>query len=292
MRRIGDVEIVRVEETLGPRFDPAFIFPDWRQDLLDRHRDWMVPNFYDEATRQFISSVHTWVVRTRHHVILVDTCAGNAKQRPLFPNFSGLDTPYLARLLAAGVRPEDVDYVLCTHLHVDHVGWNTRLADGRWVPTFPRAKYVFSRVERDYWDPQSGAGGRLPVNENVFADSVQPILEAGQDLVIDGTHEIGDAFRIEPAPGHTPGHTIMKVASKGEHGVFSGDVMHQPVQIYEPSLNTRFCLEPARAEASRRSILAHCACSRALLLPAHFGAPPCGRVGERGGRFTFECRAS
>jgi glyoxylase-like metal-dependent hydrolase (beta-lactamase superfamily II) len=160
----------------------------------------MAPNFYVPSTNQFIMSVHSWLIRTPRHNILVDTCCGNAKNRPGSPHFHQLDTPYLDRLQAAGVAPEDIDYVLCTHLHVDHVGWNTRLLDGRWAPTFPNAKYVFSREELNFWDPSKNP--HLP--RDVFADSVLPVIAAKQDQVVRMTDQLGDSLLIEPAPDIRP----------------------------------------------------------------------------------------
>ncbi|PTD16808.1 MBL fold metallo-hydrolase [Sphingomonas fennica] len=284
---VGDVEITRIEESLTPAYPPEFLFPEWHPDYLDRHRDWLAPNFYDLESGKLISSIHSWLIRTRGHVILVDSCAGNDKPRPAFARFDMQRTPYLERLRAAGVAPEDVTHVLCTHLHVDHVGWNTRLLDGRWVPTFPNARYLFSRRESEFWDTRSGEGGRLPINDGVFEDSVRPIIEAGLADLIDPPHALTDELTIEAAPGHSPGHCIMVLRSKGETAIFSGDTMHQPVQVHEPHLNSCFCAEPELARQTRRALLERCASANGLILPAHFGKPHAGRVTERGGEFSI-----
>ena len=286
--KVGDVEVHRVEEMLRPGFEPAFLFPDWRPEVLAEHAGWLVPDFYSPADGRFIASIHSWVIKTAHHTIVVDACSGNHKNRPAFERFHMLDTPYLERLRAAGVDPAAVDFVLCTHLHVDHVGWNTKLVDGRWVPTFPNAKYVMSRIERDFWDTRTGAGGKLPTNENVFEDSVRPILEAGLEQLVEGVHMLGDGLMIEPAPGHSPGHVVLKLASGTGRALFCGDVMHQPIQIYQPDWNSRFCVDPDAARASRRRVLEHCASHGDLLMPAHFGKPHVGHVRERGGKFSFD----
>ena len=149
--QLHDVSVTRVVEQRGPGFAPDFLYPDWDPALLEEHRELMVPECFDVVSRRFIASIHSWVVRTRHHTILIDTCAGNHKERPSLPRFHQLDLPFLNRLSEAGVTPESVDYVMCTHLHADHCGWNTQLIDGRWEPTFPNARYVFSRKEYDYW---------------------------------------------------------------------------------------------------------------------------------------------
>ena len=284
---IGDVQVTRVEEVLGPGFDANLLLPDWTPEILNEHGSWLMPNFFHARTGKFISSIHSWVIRTGKHTILVDTCAGNHKHRPASPRFHMLDRPYLDNLRAAGVAPEEVDYVLCTHLHVDHVGWNTRLIDGRWVPTFPNAKYVFSKIDRDYFDPKGGEGGKDPNNALVFDDSVLPVIASGQAMAIDAPHNLGDQLLIEPAPGHTPGHVTIKLTSKGFEALFIGDIMHHPIQIYRPDWNSAFCVQPIEARKTRRRVLEHCASHGSLLMPAHFGRPHVGHIHEKSGQFSF-----
>lgn len=287
MFKLGNVDILRIEESHGPSFRPAQVLPDWTEEAAAPHKSWLVPHYLDEAKNRLVMSVHSWVLKTRHHTILVDTCVGNHKERPTQPAFHMLNMPYLANFAAAGLRPEDIDYVLCTHLHVDHVGWNTRLDDGRWVPTFPNAKYVFSKIDRDYFDPSRGAGGKVEANARIFNDSVLPILEAKQDMVVEGVVELTDGLTIEPAPGHSPGHVLIKLASAGAEGLFTGDIMHHPMQIYEVAWSSAFCSDPAEARVSRRKVLEHACAHGSMLYPAHFGGPFCGRVGERPGGFRF-----
>ena len=286
-RRIGDIEVTRIEERHGPGFAPQQLLRDWDPALLDEHADWLSPNYFDLATGRFMSSIHSWLIRTKHHTILIDTCVGNHKHRPHFERFHMLDTPYLDRLRAAGVTPEEIDYVMCTHLHVDHVGWNTRMVDGRWVPTFPNAKYVFSRVEREYWDPAVNKA-LPPVNAGVFEDSVLPVIASGQAQLVEMTDRLGDNLLVEPAPGHAPGHVVFRLLDQGQEGVFVGDVMHHPLQIYRPEMSSQFCTDPAQAEASRRRVLEHCADCAARVFPAHFGAPHVGWVRRKGTGFRFE----
>mgnify|MGYP001050392935 FL=1 len=286
-RMIGQASVTRVEEMLKPGFPAAHLLPDWDPEVLKEHGAWLEPNSYEGATGRFISSIHSWLIRTRHHTILVDCCCGNHKDRPGYDRFHMLDTPYLQRLADAGVAPEQVDYVLCTHLHVDHVGWNTRLIDGRWVPTFPNAKYVFSRVDRDHWDPARNPN--LPeVSRMIFQDSVHPVIAAGQDMVVDMTDQIGDDLLIEPAPGHSPGHVVLRLLSEGQEGMFIGDVMHQPIQVYRPDWSSGFCADPVQAAASRRRVLEHCAETGCRVFPAHFGIPHVGWVRRQGGGYRFE----
>lgn len=284
--KIGKVTVTRIEELLGPSFQPEDLFATWDPAVLKEHGHWLAPHFYQPSTNQVIMSVHSWLIRTEHHTILVDTCCGNAKHRPESPHFHQLNQPYLDRLKRAGVNPEDVDYVLCTHLHVDHVGWNTRLVDGRWVPTFPNAKYVFSLEELNFWDPSKNP--HLPQEpRDVFADSVLPVIAAKQAHVVGMTDQLSDTLLIEPSPGHSPGHIILRLISGQDEGVFIGDVMHHPIQIYRPEWNSRFCMDPVEAVISRKKVLHHCVEHNAIVFPAHFGAPHAGRIQSDGKTFTF-----
>jgi glyoxylase-like metal-dependent hydrolase (beta-lactamase superfamily II) len=214
---IGAASVTRVEEQIGAAsFPPEQFIPGLDRDLLNRHMNWLVPNHYSPDRDGFVTSVHSWLIRTGRHTILLDCCAGNHKERPGYPRFHGLDTPYLARLRAAGAAPEDIDIVLCTHLHADHVGWNTVLRDGRWVPTFPNAKYLFSRIENEHGDPRRNpAADADPQRGRAYRDSVLPVIEAGQAVLLDGAHAIDECVLVEPAPGHTKGHIIVKLADGG-----------------------------------------------------------------------------
>ena len=287
MFKLGNVDVLRVEESHGPGFQPNQLLPDWSAEKIAPHKGWLVPQYYDDVKDRLISSVHGWILKTKHHTILIDSCVGNHKHRPTQPRFHMLDRPFMTNLAAAGVRPEDIDYVLCTHLHVDHVGWNTQLKDGRWVPTFPNAKYVFSKIDRDYFDPSRGEGGKVEANALVFNDSVLPILDAKQDMVVEGVVELTDGITIEPAPGHSPGHVLIKLASAGQEGLFCGDIMHHPMQIYEVGWSSAFCSDAAQARVSRRRMLEHAANHGSIVYPAHFGGPHVCRIAEKAGGFSF-----
>ena len=286
--RIGSATVTRIEEQLGPgSFPPEQYFSGFEPEVLERHLPWLVPHHYVPATRALITSVHSWLIRTPRHTVLLDCCSGNHKDRHWWPRFHQLDTPFLQRLADAGVQPEDIHIVMCTHLHADHIGWNTRLQDGRWVPTFPNARYVFSRTENDFWDPrQNPQGADDPARRIAYADSVLPVIEAGQADLVDGVHALADTLRIEPAPGHTPGHILLELLDPAGGGVFCGDVIHHPLQIVAPHWNTQFCQDPVQARATRRAVLRYCADSGAWLFPTHFGAPHVAAIEARGQGFA------
>ena len=286
---IGDLRIDHVEEFCFSEAPPHQLFTDLPPDAVNRHLHWLAPDFFDAEQGNIISSSHSWVIRTPHHVVLVDTCCGNDKNRPAFEMCHRLSVPWLERLAAHGVQPEDVDFVMCTHLHLDHVGWNTRLIDGRWVPTFPNARYIVNRREYDYWAAFEASGQIDPVNENVFADSVLPVMEAGQIVLVDEGYALDDALSVEACDGHSEGHVMLKAFSRGQGGLFIGDMMHSPLQIPYPDSNSIFCQFPDRARATRRRVLCESAEKGHWLLPAHFPAPHVVKVKENGGAFDAIC---
>jgi glyoxylase-like metal-dependent hydrolase (beta-lactamase superfamily II) len=287
MWTVGDVTVTRIEQSLEPIAELAFLFPEIDADAIRRHMPWMQPHFVEPETLHYVLSVHSWLVRTPHHTVLVDACSGNGKTRPTSTRHHLLDTPFLARLAAAGARPEDVDYVFCTHLHVDHVGFNTTLVDGRWVPTFPNARYLFSRADYAAWDPAAPACTHRGDNDLIFADSIAPVVATGQATFVDDGWELDGALRVVTAAGHTPGHFVVRAQSRGARAMFAGDVMHHPIQVPEPHLNSRYCADPDAARRARRQVLETCASDGDLLLPAHFGAPHLGRVRADGATFAF-----
>jgi glyoxylase-like metal-dependent hydrolase (beta-lactamase superfamily II) len=285
---VGDFGLTRVVEMEGPTFAPGELFPDATADVFEAHKDWLVPRHVDPATGQLVMCVQTYIVRTPRHTILVDTCVGNHKSRPARAAWHMRDGPFLADLAAAGVHPEAVDFVLCTHLHVDHVGWNTRLLDGRWVPTFPNAKYIFARREYDFWEERlraalaDGHGEDSP-----FADSVLPVMEAGQAVLVDMDHGIEDGVWLEPAPGHTAGNVVVNLRSGAERAVLTGDVMHHPVQLLRPDWSSGFCEDKALSHSTRRAIIERYAETDTLIAPAHFASPTVGRIVRMGDCFGF-----
>jgi glyoxylase-like metal-dependent hydrolase (beta-lactamase superfamily II) len=235
-------------------------------------------------------SLHSYVIRTTHHTILVDTCVGNDKHRPDTKTWHMRDDGrFLSDLAALGVAAETVDFVLCTHLHVDHVGWNTRLEDGRWVPTFPNATYLFHRLEYEYWESHEMADevGSGMTRRESFEDSVLPVVEAGQASLVDGDYAIDDSLRLEPSPGHSPGHVFLHLESSRRSAVFTGDVMHHPLQIAFPEWNSRYCYDPAQSRTTRETIVERCADTSTVVLAAHFPYPVAGRIAANGERRRF-----
>ena len=204
---IGSITVSRVEDFIDPHVPLKFLLPDLPDDAVAREKHWLAPRFYDEAQDSVAIHVQSWLLRTKHHTILVDTCGGNCKPRAHFPVFDQRNGPYLENLQAAGVSPEEIDFVFCTHLHIDHVGWNTKLENGRWVPTFPKAKYLFSKTEYEAADPRNRAGAEHQETDEIFFDSVLPVVEAGLSQAVDGIHQIDDQLTIEPAPD-TPRHPL------------------------------------------------------------------------------------
>jgi glyoxylase-like metal-dependent hydrolase (beta-lactamase superfamily II) len=279
MFKIGEATITRVQETNRPVYPLRDIFPECTDDLIARHRHWLAPHHYDAETGRIRLAVHSWLLQVGGKNILIDCCCGNGKRKPGRPFWENLNEPYLERLAAAGARPEQIDLVICTHLHHDHVGWNTVNRDGKWVPTFPNARYVFSKPDVEYFskvdaDPKEG-----PAELGTFRECVVPILDASKaDLVSGGAHRLNDFIEIAPAPGHSPGHVVFKLESKGERGVFIGDVLHHMLQIYYPQWNFPKNANAAQAVVSRRRVLDDIAAIGALMIPAHVGAPFAGRV--------------
>jgi glyoxylase-like metal-dependent hydrolase (beta-lactamase superfamily II) len=287
-KQVGDIRIdVASEMMIDDGFPANVLVPSIDMAVVEANRALLVPFCYNEATGGLKLSIHTWVVRHAGKTILIDTCNGNDKNRPGFELAHQLHLPYLERLAAVGVKPEEVDMVMCTHLHVDHCGWNTCLKDGKWVPTFPNARYLFSRQELDQWTPGSPSYAPAEINQNVLEDSVLPVIEAGLVDLIDGDRDLEEGMRIELAPGHTNGSIVLKMNSKGRHAMFVGDTMHSPVQVLRPEWSSGFCLDPVRSAQTRRKLVEFAADHDALLMPAHFPPPHAVRVKRAGEHFTF-----
>ena len=237
-----------------------------------------------DAQDVLILCFQSYVVKTPHHTILVDSCIGNDKPRPLRPKWNmKTDDTYLRTLAAAGFVVDDIDFVMCTHLHVDHVGWNTRLENGRWVPTFPNARYVFGKSEFDYWAEQNA---KTPVPP--FGDSVLPVVEAKRAEIVRDDYEIGDHTRILPTPGHTPGHVAFTFGRGKDDAVVGGDLMHSPLQARYPELSMKFDVDQAQAARTRRDFLERYCDTDTLCCTAHFPSPSSGKIRRLGNGFTCE----
>lgn len=288
--RIGDIDVWRVEEWQGEFLPPDEMFTGFSRELFEQHAAEFTPDFYRAERDRYFGFLQSWLLEVNGTRILFDTGAGNDKHRPGIPLFAGLQTAFLQRLADCGVRLDDIDIVVCSHLHVDHVGWNTRLVDERWVPTFPRARYLFSAVDRAVWDPEipepSPSEVGAAVNQQVFEDSVAPLLRAGRAELVCDELEVMPGIRLIPAPGHTPGHLMMHVTSAGEHALFVGDILHHPIQARYPEWNSVFCEDPVQARQTRRDMLHKAALLDALIFPAHFGGQHCFRVKRHGNMFT------
>src|SRR2546421_12728328 len=244
---VGDMTIHRiVEQEHG--FTPLFEFlPTLSKERFEENRSWMEQGAYDAKTGNVVLCFQSYVVKTPHHNILVDACIGNNKSfphRPAWHNKS--DGNWMAALKAAGLGVEDIDVVMCTHLHGDHVGWNTRLENGRWVPTFPNARYLFSKKEYEHWE---GVHRKTPLS--AMEDSVLPIIDARKAQLVTSDHEVDDHVRLLPTPGHTPDHFAVGIGRKGEAAVFTGDLIHSPLQARYPELFTRADTDAEHASTTR-----------------------------------------
>ncbi|HKM65272.1 MAG TPA: MBL fold metallo-hydrolase [Acidisphaera sp.] len=282
--RIGDVEIHRIVEQEGPLFDALTFFPTLGKERLDELRSWLCPRFLSDDGR-LVLCVQSYVVRTSRHTIMIDTCVGNHKQRPARPFWHMMTSDrYERNLAAAGLRVEDIDFVMCTHLHVDHVGWNTRLADGRWVPTFPNARYVFADRELDFWTERHKTA---PEACPWMADSVLPIVAAQRADTVASSYAFDDLVRLVPTPGHTIDHFSVQVGHRAADAIITGDMVHSPLQVRLPEVGMMSDYDSAQAGATRRSLFGQYCDTPTLFCAAHFPSPSTGRIVRRGETFDF-----
>jgi glyoxylase-like metal-dependent hydrolase (beta-lactamase superfamily II) len=292
---LGCATIDRVTELERWAFPPDALFPDISRGLLESARGQLGDQFIDPATGELILSIHTYLIRTPTTTILVDSGNGNHKQRPAMLAHHMFNTDYLARLASAGVQREDVDFVVCTHLHPDHCGGNTVLSDGQWIPTYPRASYVFARTEFDSRKAACHAPAANGVEADIaatFADSVAPVAASDQARTVDTPHvlleEAGVRVTIRDAPGHTPGHVMVAVESdSGPDAVITGDVIHHPFQFAALDLPQAGDHDRALAAATRRKLCETCADSDIIVLTAHFAGPGAGRITRCGEGYRF-----
>ena len=269
-QHLGDITIERIIEFHAPMAAPIEFFDEAVPEAIEPHCHWLEPWALDPPSGRMVMAWQSYLVRTRHHTILIDTCVGCHKSVEWLPEgWRRDDEIWLDNLSAAGVQPEAVDYVFCTHFHSDHCGWNTRLVDGRWAPTFANARYIFARTE--YTAAEAA-------NDSIFHENVLPVMEAKQAVLVDMDYALDDEVWLEPTPGHTPGHVAVNLASKGRRAIMCGDLMHSPIQLAHPEWSPNFDHDGAQSAATRGSFLeAHCE-TDTLVLTSHFPSPSVGHV--------------
>jgi len=275
--KIGDVEVARLVEVNAFEDDMQMLLKEGTPQFVQQHK-WLVPNFATPAGRMLIS-FQCFVLRSRGRNIMIDTCIGADRKRE-FEVFCNLKTTFLEDLSAAGFPRESINTVLCTHLHFDHVGWDTRLVNGRWVPTFPNARYLFSRKEYDHWMMLRETGGYHGINH--LADSVDPIVAAGLVDYISHDHQICDEVRLLPTPGHTPDHVSVHIASQGEQAVITGDLMHHPIQLAMPAHPATFDMDKAAGAQTRVAFVKRFQEKPVLVIGSHFADPGAGFIVRHG----------
>jgi glyoxylase-like metal-dependent hydrolase (beta-lactamase superfamily II) len=279
--QVGAVKVTRIVEMEMPvAYHPKGPFPQATPEAL-RNIPWLYPHYVNEQDEMLIS-IHALLVEAPGLKLVVDTCVGNDKARAMLGG-SVLSTPFLAHLAQAGWSREAVDAVVCTHLHVDHVGWNTMLEGDRWVPTFPKARYLIGAKELEHWSAVEE--GEQP---QILADSVQPILDAGLAELVEMDHRISPEIRLIPSPGHTPGHVCVMIESEGQTAVITGDMTHHPFQLAHPDWSPLFDSDPQGAADMRGRLFAEWADASILVIGTHYAAPTAGRVRRDGEAFRFE----
>jgi glyoxylase-like metal-dependent hydrolase (beta-lactamase superfamily II) len=271
--KIGDVEVTRIVEVNAWEDDITMLLPDATPQTVLAY-PWLQPH-YATAQGKMIISFQCFVMRTREHRIMLDTCIGADRQRE-FPVFTNMRTDFLADLEHAGFEPGEIDLVLCTHLHFDHVGWNTRLVGGKWVPTFPNARYLFGRREYEHWKMLEETHGYHDLNH--MYDAVQPVVDAGLVDLIEPDHAICPELKLRPTPGHTPGHVSIEIASKGKRAIVTGDMMHNPIQLERPDDTARFDMDQAMACRTRMKFIDDLANSDVFVIGSHFNEPTGGWI--------------
>ncbi|MGB5755886.1 MAG: MBL fold metallo-hydrolase [Acidimicrobiales bacterium] len=281
---VGNAKITSVVESETPT-SPRFLYKDMgKMDVLERAKGapWLRPHFVSDEG-YLLQKIQCLVVELGELKIAVDTCVGNDKQRTneLWAN---LDGPFLVDMEKAGYPPDDITHVVCTHLHVDHVGWNTRLVDGEWVPTFPNARYIFVDAEYSHWRDQPS----LFDGEDPFTDSVAPVVDADLVDMVAPDHRISDEIRFESTPGHTPGHISLVVESEGDRAIITGDMLHHPMQLADPTLSSMFDTDPIASRATRERMFPQWADGETLVIGTHFGTPTAGRLVADGDGFRLD----
>jgi glyoxylase-like metal-dependent hydrolase (beta-lactamase superfamily II) len=280
--KIGDVTITRVLETEMPvPYHPQHAFLKQATPEALRTMPWLYPHFVTEEGHLRLS-IHALVVKAPGLTLVVDTCIGNDKPRSLTGG-RAMHSGFLESLEAAGCARESVDMVVCTHLHVDHVGWNTMLQDGQWVPTFPNARDLIGRREFEHWSREGDEE-----QQTILGDSVKPIFDHGLATLVEMNHRISPEIALTPTPGHTPGHVSILIESRGERAMITGDMLHHPCQFGHPEWSPTFDSDPVAGANMRRAVMEGVAGESVLVIGTHFAAPTAGRVRRDGDAFRFD----
>jgi glyoxylase-like metal-dependent hydrolase (beta-lactamase superfamily II) len=286
---LGDVTVTPITETEGFYPITTLLVPEGGREDWERNSPSLAPNHWDPESNDIQARVGSYLLRSAGKNIVIDTGGGNGKERPYFPPVAHLDTDYLEDLARGGVNPEDVDMVVCTHLHLDHVGWNTVLENREWIPTFPNATYFFTNEDFEFWNPlnENKPKGAL-INQNVYEDSVAPVHNAGQAKLWSGSLTLDENLTLVAAPGHTPGSAVINLASGSDRAIFTGDIMHNPVQIMEPHWNSCFCENPEQSRSTRKEILSRAADTNTLIFAAHFAGGQAAEIVRDGDKFQIK----
>ncbi|HUO11724.1 MAG TPA: MBL fold metallo-hydrolase [Caulobacteraceae bacterium] len=282
--QVGRVKVTRVVEMgLPVKAGAEFFLPQATPEAL-RKSPWLYPDFVSEDEIMQMS-IHALLVEAPGLRLVVDTCVGNDKPRSLLRG-RGLSTSFLKDLEAVGWARESVNAVVCTHLHVDHVGWNTMLEAGKWVPTFPNARYFIGRREYEHWSAEPGEE-----QQTILSDSVRPIFDAGLAELVELDHRISPEIRLVPSTGHTPGHVCVMIESDGETAAITGDMSHHPCQLAHPDWSPAFDSDPKAAAATRARLFAEWADAPILVIGTHWAGPTAGHVRRDGAAYRLEVNA-
>jgi glyoxylase-like metal-dependent hydrolase (beta-lactamase superfamily II) len=284
--QIGKIKVTRIQEVVFPEFSD--VIPAVTKELVKEIK-WLFPHFVT-ADGHLSLSIHSLIVETPTHKLVVDTCIGDGRDRMPMEGMHMLSTNYMRDMQAEGYQPEDMDFVLCTHLHVDHVGWNTRLVDGKWVPTFPNAKYIMDKKDLDFWgsiDADTDIDF-MQVQRQVFEDSLMPVINAGLAQPVDAPSIICEGVRLISTPGHTPGHVSVVLESEGQTGLITGDFIHHPIQFHDPALVSPFDVDNEMAIETRRRIFGEYADTPTLIIGTHFAGPTAGTLVTENGTYRLK----
>jgi len=281
--KVGQVEITRLVEVWKWEDDIWMVLEDSKPPIVHT-QPWLIPDHATPEGRMFIN-FQAFFVRAGKRRIMIDTCIGADRERQ-FPVFTKMRTTFMQDLASLGIAPNDIDTVLCTHLHFDHVGWNTHLVAGRWVPTFPQARYLFSRREYDHWLMLRDTGGYHGINH--LSDAVDPVIEAGLVDFIPHDYAITEEIRLLPTPGHTPGHVSVYINSQGQEAVITGDLMHHPIQVAMPEHLATFDMDKPAGAKTRVEFVNRFQEKPVLVIGSHFADPGAGYIVRNGASWKLK----